>query len=448
MSVPVKNAIVMPDGPLPLLPPSIWESREIREAVASDSPGTVIAIARKAHGLRQDELGVLAGFSQSAISRLESGSNIAYDMRVLRTLQRLLGIPAYLLGLADRTISMRSSDVRRFAGGVSEFAALDGHDVVAGLEGRALKTLFKSAVFGSPSAATGMITDEAVSQLLVLRLIVNEAHSHGLGGPGALIPAVRLMCDFVDGARRSAHGELRRSLLAVSAMYAEFYGWLHQEAGDLRGACQWTRRALEQGQAADDRDVIAYSYVRMSQLAEADGDDDRLIGLARAAQRETGAGPLVRAMALRQEARGLARTGQAACMSRLDLAHSLGVGDHHPDTDEYRIGYHFTEEHVDIQRAACLVDLGRPREAISVYEDVQQRWSQVCHWEQGLHTARLAFAHAVNGDVDHAADLGSDALELARSTGSKLVVEELSRLEPWADQPAMAEVTDAVTQMR
>jgi hypothetical protein len=85
LSNPAKNAVVVPDGPLPLLPPAIWESREVQDAVAAESPGAVVAIARKAHGLRQDELGTLAGFSQSAISRLEAGSNIAYDMRVLRT---------------------------------------------------------------------------------------------------------------------------------------------------------------------------------------------------------------------------------------------------------------------------------------------------------------------------------------------------------------------------
>src|SRR5215469_10473423 len=86
---------------LPALPASLWHSWEVRAAVAAGAPGTVVAIARRAHGLRQDELGALAGFSQSAISRLESGSNLAYDTRILRTLQRLLGIPPRLLGLAD-----------------------------------------------------------------------------------------------------------------------------------------------------------------------------------------------------------------------------------------------------------------------------------------------------------------------------------------------------------
>ena len=205
MSNPAKNAVVVPDGPLPMLPPAIWESKEVRDAVAADSPGAVVAIARKAHGLRQDELGTLAGFSQSAISRLEAGSNIAYDMRVLRTLQRLLGIPAHLLGLLDRTVPMRSGEAVRLAG-LPGLEALP-KDLVVGMEGKALMALCASAVFGTPSGNGAMAAD-AVSQLLVLRRIVNDAHNWR--GTGALMPAVRNMYDFIDVLRRNARGDVRR----------------------------------------------------------------------------------------------------------------------------------------------------------------------------------------------------------------------------------------------
>ncbi|MGI5505836.1 helix-turn-helix domain-containing protein [Lentzea sp. CA-135723] len=416
MSDPAKNAVVVPDGPLPVLPPSIWESREIRDAVAAESPGAVVAIARKAHGLRQDELGTLAGFSQSAISRLESGSNIAYDMRVLRTLQRLLGIPAHLLGLTDRTVPVRSGDV------------------VVGLEGKALMALCASAVFNADS------DDDAVSQLLVLRRIINDAHNWR--ATGALMPAVRGMYDVIDTLRRNARGDVRRRLLGTGAMYAEFYGWLYEEVGDMRSAGAWTSRALEQGQAADDRDVVAYCYVRMSQLAEADGDDDRVIGLARAAQREMGVSPIVRAMAVRQEARGLARAGLDACMTRFDLAQSLVQDVERVRTDEYSIGYCFTELHVEMQRAASMVALADHRRAIDAYTALMPRWGSVCQWEQGVHTATLAYAHASSGDLDRAAELGLVALDLARVTGSQLIVTELARLVPWAATPAMTELTE------
>ncbi|MGM1063917.1 helix-turn-helix domain-containing protein [Saccharothrix sp. Mg75] len=123
-----KPDAVVPRGPLPPLPPSLWAAAEVRDAVRHRSPGAVVAAARRAHGLRQDELGALAGFSQSAISRLEAGSNIAYDLRVLRPLQRLMGIPAHLLGLADDTVPVEARQVRALA---PDFAAGPGA-VVAG----------------------------------------------------------------------------------------------------------------------------------------------------------------------------------------------------------------------------------------------------------------------------------------------------------------------------
>src|SRR2546430_1465195 len=105
---------ILPSGAgLRPLPPGIWESWEFREATTRGHPGAVIAAARKAHGINQAQLGQVAGFSQSAISRLEAGGNIAYDLRMLRIFQRLLGIPPHLLGLAHDTVPLAGPDAGR-----------------------------------------------------------------------------------------------------------------------------------------------------------------------------------------------------------------------------------------------------------------------------------------------------------------------------------------------
>ncbi|WP_158852015.1 helix-turn-helix domain-containing protein [Saccharothrix deserti] len=430
-------SVVVPEAPLPPLPRSLWESREVREAVANDSPGTVVAVARRAHGLRQDELGTLAGFSQSAISRLESGSNIAYDLRVLRPLQRLLGIPAHLLGLADHSLPVGADALDRLVPGFAGVA-----DGTVGVDHNALMTLAAGAVFGGATggATGGALEEDALHKLLVLRRIIDDAHNWR--GPGALMPTARGMYDFVDLLRRSASGEPRRDLLGITAMFAEFYGWLHQGTGDPGGALRWTTRALEQGQAADNRDVVAYSYVRMSQLAEADGDADRMIGLARAARRERGVGPMVRAKALRQEARGLALTGdEVGCMRRLDEASAEFERSEPGGADEYWLGYCNTAEHFRMERAASWLTLGKPGRAIEIYEDIQERvWRRLSRWEQGVHMAKFAYAHAVAGEPEHASSLAYDALETARATGSAQVLRELGRLGSWEGARDVAEL--------
>ncbi|GAA2660991.1 hypothetical protein GCM10010428_06610 [Actinosynnema pretiosum subsp. pretiosum] len=399
--------------PLPALPPELWESREVHAAVASDAPGVLVAIARRAHGLRQDELGALAGYSQSAISRLESGSGIAYDLRVLRTMQRLLGIPAHLLGLADRaarpSVSPRSD-----------------HPV-------------------DPAALTALRAATArrggpVRQLLVLRRILDDAHHRQ--GWRALVPAARSLFDFADALCRTADGDHRRRLLAVAATYAEFSGLLYEEVGDRSGAVEWTTRALEQGQAADDPDVVAHSYVRLAQLAEPDGE--RALALTRAALRERGIGPRTLALVLRQQARGLAMTGDEACMARLDHARELLVAvarDPEPDNGEYRIGYRLSEQHVELERAACWLELGQPHRAIAGYEALRRRrWGHARAAERGLHTARLAAAHAAAGHRDQAVACGYEALDAARDSGSGLVLVELNRLGPWVGERDVREL--------
>jgi len=396
---------------LPALPASLWQSWEVRAAVAAGEPGTVVAIARRAHNLRQDELGAMAGFSQSAISRLESGSNLAYDLRILRTLHKLLGIPPRLLGLAE---SVPAEPVGRVP-----------------------------ALFGVPDYLVGAdaVAPELASHLLITRRVVNDADNWRQSGP--LTPAVRQLYQLADRLRRSARGALRRDMLRIAALYAEFFGWLREENGDLTSAGQWTARSLEQGQAADDRDIVAYAYVRMSQLAEVDGDADRVIGLARAAQREQGMSARVRAMALQKEARGHARAGDdTACLSRLDQVAEIADGLDPVIGDEYEIGYCYSRYHVGLQRAACLLTLNRPREAVRQYRVTRPTWGFVCHWEQGVHAAKLAFALASCGELDEAAATGFEALDMAGAADSVLIRAELGRLRQWADVPAIAELTE------
>ncbi|WP_167976574.1 hypothetical protein [Lentzea indica] len=50
--------------------------------------------------------------------------------------------------------------------------------------------------------------------------------------------------------------------------------------------------------------------------------------------------------------------------------------------------------------------------------------------------------------MDQAVGLGFAALDLARATGSQLIVNELERLDPWAATPAIAELAAEVTHLR
>jgi transcriptional regulator with XRE-family HTH domain len=429
---------------LAALPSAVWDSYEIRTAAAHDNPGEVIALTRRAHGLSQAQLGALAGFSQSAISRIESGGNLAFDLRMLRVFQRVLGIPAYLLGLAQDAFPIPLLDAQRLQDqiGRSVPALVDCQGLAAACTASLLATLPVDALTDVVDQRS--IDPDLVHRLLVVRRLLND--SDNWLGPRHLAGVVRDLYELIDRVRRSASGELRRKLLDVAALYAEFCGWLHQEAGDLRGGQEWTDRALQQAQAADDRELVAYTYVRIGQFAEAEGDGDRVVGLARAAQREPGLSPEVRALALQEEARGHALVNAStACLATMDEAWEMGTVIRTQRIDEYRIGYYFTTHHLQADRASCLLELGLGRAAIEQYQAGRDSRALLCQWEQGVHLAKLARAYAETGEYEQAAATGFEALAAGRRAGTVMVTGELKRLHTWRNVPEMAALTSAIT---
>jgi transcriptional regulator with XRE-family HTH domain len=439
----------------PLLPET-WDCPQVREAVQHASPGTVIAFARHAHGLRQDQLGELAGLARPTIGDIEAGGDRAHDVRTLRNLQRLLGIPPQLLGLSDEFVPLRPGDARQMFAhlGADEVTLQgrrpDGRFVPVAVDRQTLMSLSLSAALGAPSVDAIRLLDEnhpvdpdMLHRLLVIRRLLNE--SDNWLGPGSLLPTVHKVYELTDRARRNTKGELRQRLLQVAALYAEFAGWLLQESGDLPGARAWTEQALQQAHAVDDNDLTAYSFVRLGQLAEIDRDDDRVIGMGRAAQRCGELTPQVQALALQQEARGHAIAGnETSCLTRFDEAHSLIKGVRPRWTDEYEVGFFFEETRLNAQRAACLLELGRPRDAIATYQQTLANGELVCRWERGVHLAKLAQAHAVNGEPEQATTVAFQALELSQATGTRAIMEELRRLRAWSQLDAFNEALDAL----
>jgi len=429
---------------LAALPAPVWDSWEIR-AAAQESPGAVIAAARRAHGLSQGQLGGLAGFSQSAISRIEAGGNLAFDLRMLRVFHRLLGIPPHLLGLSADVFPVPAADAQRLPIGTPDGrrvpVAVDAHTLAAACTSSLLAALPMDAL--GAMEPNRPIDPDIVHRLLVVRRLLND--SDNWLGSRHLARVVRELYELIDRVRRSATGDLRRQLLDVAALYAEFCGWLHQEAGDLRGGLEWTERALQQAQAADDRELVAYIYVRMGHFAGADGDGDRVVGLARAAQREPGLSAEVRALALHEEAHGHAMVSASTpCLTKLDEALQVGTEIRTQRVDEYRVGYYFTVHHLHAGRASCLLDLGRRRDAIELYRANQTSRAMLCQWEQGLHLARLARAYAETGEYEQAAAVGFEALAAARRAGNVIVIDQLRHLRSWRDVPEMAALTGAI----
>ncbi|WP_019874027.1 helix-turn-helix domain-containing protein [Sporichthya polymorpha] len=249
-----------------------------------------------------------------------------------------------------------------------------------------------------------------------------------LAGHRPLLVAVTDQAGFLEARARWASGVQREGLLRLVGRYAEFAGWLHQEAGDHDAAMAWTDRALDAAHEIDDLRAMAYVLHRKSNIATQAGRPGRGIGLAEAALRRPAELPgTLRAVALRQRANALALLGE-----RQDCERALGqaleaasgsVGEGLGDPAGY-----CTPAYVQSEAGGCWIVLRAPARAIAQLESALTQWPADQERDRGLCLSRLALAHAVGGDLDTGVAVGLDATNVVRQAPSARSIDQLRQV--------------------
>jgi tetratricopeptide (TPR) repeat protein len=281
------------------------------------------------------------------------------------------------------------------------------------------------------------------------RLLAEFSSLDNLLGPGSLLAVVPAQLAAVEQLLGDVGPAARGALLDVAARCAELAGWVHQDAGDLRAADRWTARAVDYALASGDPRLVSYVLMRRSNVASDAGDAQRALGLAQAALREGDRlTPQLRAVALRQEAHAHAlRRDGAACARALDhaMAAVIAGGSAEPEFD---LTAYCTPGYVGMEAAACWIQLGEPKRAIATLEDRLSSWPSSYKRDLGLYLARLAVAHAADGDLEQARVIGQQALAVVRDTHSARTLRELNRLATllrrWNGVPGATELTRAL----
>src|SRR3984893_2511122 len=266
-------------------------------------------------------------------------------------------------------------------------------------------------------------------------------------GPQLQLPTVASHFGLVEKLLGDARGAARTELLALRTKDAEFAGWLHQDSGHWSAGVWWTERALRSARETGDSLMTAYLMVRKSHQAVVEGDIRLGLRLARAAQGTSSLTPKVRAVALQEEAYGLALAGQAdECHRRLDAALELSA--QASDRDLEGPARYCIPGFVEMWRATCLMELGRPRQAIDVFERELATLPSHHYRDRGVYLGRLAVAYATEGSPEPAVARGRQAQEVARATGSDRIGRELVRLglklDRWRDLPEVSELRRAL----
>ncbi|GAB3474156.1 helix-turn-helix domain-containing protein [Amycolatopsis cihanbeyliensis] len=238
-------------------------------------------------------------------------------------------------------------------------------------------------------------------------------------GPRFALTAVHGHLTVIEDLLPAAAGWQRLELVKLAATYAESLAWLHEDAGQQHAATHWVGRAMEWAHEAGDDLLLAWTLFRRSQHAAAEGDAQRTIGLAQAAGRgrDRLPGPM-RAAIAQQEAVGYALAGdEFRSHHTVDLAHQWAVR----DSAGTALGGHgsfCSETYLELQRAHCWTALGKPQQALRVYESALPALPPVYRRDRGVACSRLAQAHLAAGQPDEAAQAGREALAIARSSGS------------------------------
>lgn len=267
-----------------------------------------------------------------------------------------------------------------------------------------------------------------------------------LAGPGSVLPAVREQIRLIQQLRQDSNGTDRRALLRVQAEYAEFAGWLCQDLGGYRDAKDWTSQALEWAHAVGDRDMVSYVLARKSQLAGDMTDAMTAIDMAEAATHAATPHSRLNSVGATYGAYGHALAGNASESQRsIDNAVTQLLD---ADDTESAWAPWLDRSYIDVQAGRCHAQLGQHVKAIGAYQNAIDALPAQYRRDRGVYLARQALAHVGAGNIEHAAAIGIQAVDIALVTGSQRITADLARLDSeisrWARCPSVAGFREAL----
>ena len=432
-------------------------------------------------GLSLRELGQRSLYDYSRISRVERGEHLidpdlvpaldeALDTGGLLGMLRSLAPPTEVAPTGPTTLPIGGLHVADGDSVTLELRTLDGRTVRVGLSRREFAELLAGGALRAvlPAGVADLDQAERVSktldeprrvdpQVLTYFHTLLEEHftADRMLGPRELLGPVLAQIDVLDGLRRHTRPGTAEPTLRLLAQYAEFAGWLNQDAGDITAAMFWSDRATQWAQATGDYQMVAYMLVRKSNIALLDHDAVNVIDLAAAARKVPGPiSPKLHALAAQQEARGWALVGDAdQFQQRIDTAANL-LRKHPDDVDDDAPVYlhHYDLDTLEEQSASGYRACGQTEIAIAILARKIAATPEHLHRDQGHHLAKLAntVLATPQPDPDRAIELGMRCLATARSTGSARITNELRSLDQtltrhWPTLPGTAEFREALT---
>ncbi|TXJ70863.1 XRE family transcriptional regulator [Streptomyces lavendulae] len=246
--------------------------------------------------------------------------------------------------------------------------------------------------------------------------------------PKILLPLLETQTRTVVGLAADTPSATRAPALLLASRFAEFTGWMAQEAGDSGAALGWTGEAAELARAGGDPYLGSYALVRRALVTLYGGDAASTVALARRAQSD-GLPPRIRGLAAQREAQGHALAGnERSCLRSLDRARELLDSDDARNGAEPVIGTTHVSDPAAMTTGWCLHDLGRPKAAAEVLDRECRRLPPHALRTQARYGFRRSLAHAASGEVEYACTIAGEFLGLMPAVPSATVNSDVRRL--------------------
>ncbi|MFG3100038.1 MFS transporter [Streptomyces sp. NPDC048182] len=242
--------------------------------------------------------------------------------------------------------------------------------------------------------------------------------------------------------------EVGRALFGASAELTRLAGWMAFDTGQQEAAQRYYIQALRLARAAADVPLGGYVLASMSLQATYRGFGDEGVDLAQAALERNRGLATARTMSFFRlvEARAHARAGDApAAGAALKAAESWLERARPGDSDPGWLGF-YSYDRFAADAAECYRDLKAPRQVRRFTEQALSRPTEEFIRSHGLRLVVSAVAELESGNLDAACEQGVRAVEVAGRISSarttEYVKDLLHRLEPYGDEPRVAELRE------
>ncbi|UGY92815.1 MFS transporter [Streptomyces gobiensis] len=242
--------------------------------------------------------------------------------------------------------------------------------------------------------------------------------------------------------------EVGRSLFGATAELTRLAGWMAFDTGQQEAAQRYYIQALRLARAAADVPLGGYVLASMSLQATYRGFADEGVDLAQAALERNRGLATARVMSFFHlvEARAQAKASDsAACGTALAAAEGWLERAREGDQDPPWLDF-YSYDRLAADAAECYRDLKAPRQVRRFTEQALSRPTEEFVRSHGLRLVVSAVAELESGNLDAACAAGTRAVEVAGRISSARTTEYvrdlLHRLEPYGDEPRVAELRE------